>query len=387
MPQAKSAVAATRAHIEFAINFVVTTVTDKRSKRADIRLAVHVNGSYVPFDSIRGQKTAIDTLKRALGSGLVHHAYRFQGPAGVGKELTAVALAQALLCESDPLGCGVCRACRRAAQRGDTEPIVPLHPDVVLIGRGIYPPDTIGGKKEAKEISVEQVRRVILSRAHYAPHEGKAQLFIIRDAEQLSISAANALLKTLEEPRPHTHFVLLTSSPERLLDTIRSRSLPVRFGPLSATDVAAILRDNGVDGERIEDAVELSGGSAEVALAAAEEGSERAHFVRDVLRAVASPHLSEAVHFAESLNRKRPQLIDDLRALAGAYARRVRQIVGTDVDAAELDARRHELVLDAIDSVERNGAPSLAITSLVASLHHGFANRPGTKPPIVLQRR
>lgn len=341
----------------------------------------------VPFDAIRGQETAIDTLTRAVEHGLVHHAYRFVGLDGVGKELAAVALAQALLCDSAPMGCGACETCRRIAQRNEDPPEVPLHPDVVLVGRGVYPPETIGGKREAQEISVEQVRRVVLARANYSPHEGKAQVFIVRDAEQLSISAANALLKTLEEPRPHTHFVLLTSSPERLLDTIRSRSLPVRFGPLPDAVVASILRERGVEPERIDHVVELGGGSASAALAAAEESGDRLAFVDAIQRAVEATHLQVAVQLAEGMKQKRPALLGDLRALAAAYARSVRKLVRQDVYGAEIAARRHELVLDAIDSVERNGAASLAISSLVASLHHAFPRRPGTKPPIVLQRR
>ena len=341
----------------------------------------------MPFSDIRGQKTAIDTLTRAVEHGLVHHAYRFEGLDGVGKELAAVALAQALLCEEETLGCGACETCRRIRQRNETDPQVPLHPDVVLIGRALYPPETIGGKKEAQEISVEQVRRVVLSRAMYAPHEGQAQVFIVRDAEQLSISAANAFLKTLEEPRPRTHFVLLTSSPERLLDTIRSRSLPVRFGPLPDQVVASILRARGVEEARIDEVVELGGGSVSAALAAAEESGDRVAFVQDIQKAVEARHLSAAVRFAEGLNQKRPELLGDLSALAASYARRVRKIVKTDAYAAEIAARRHALVLDAIDSVERNGAAALALTSLVASLHHAFPRRPGTKPPIVMQRR
>lgn len=341
----------------------------------------------VPFAHIRGQKTAIDTLTRALDNGLVHHAYRFEGLDGVGKELAAVALAQALLCENDQHGCGACETCRRVAQRGETEPMVPLHPDVVLIARGLYPPESIGGKKEAQEISVEQVRRVVLSRAAYSPHEGRAQVFIVRDAEQLSISAANALLKTLEEPRPQTHFILLTSSPERLLDTIRSRSLPVRFAPLADDVIAQILRDAGVEPSRIDLMVEMAGGSASAALGDADQSASRIAFVEEVLAAVDANDLSPAVQLAESLSPKRALLADDLRALAGAYARRVRRVAKTNPFAAELDARRHECVLDAIDSVERNGSGNLAVISLVASLQKAWVRRPGTKPAIVLQRR
>ncbi|RLB58845.1 MAG: DNA polymerase III subunit delta', partial [Deltaproteobacteria bacterium] len=100
----------------------------------------------MPFDHILGQKPAIETLTRALASGHVHHAYRFEGAEGVGKELTAMAFAQALLCRADePLGCGTCDVCRRVVERAQTAPHTPLHPDVVVVARGLYPPETLGG--------------------------------------------------------------------------------------------------------------------------------------------------------------------------------------------------------------------------------------------------
>jgi len=331
---------------------------------------------------------AIETLTRALSNGLVHHAYRFEGGDGVGKEMAAIALAQALLCDDHKTGCGECQTCRRVAKRADQPPQVPLHPDVVMVGRQLYP-ESIIGKKEIKEISVQQIRRVVLSRVAYAPHEGRAQVFIIRAADQLSIGAANALLKTLEEPRPDAHFVLLTSRPDKLLDTIRSRSLPVRFGPLPDEVIASILRDNGVDQASVADAVEMAGGSAAVALAVAdaEESQARGGFVRDVMKAVEASDMHDAITLAESLKAERSELIGHLRALASTYARCVRRDVGAAPRRAELAARRYELVLDAVDAIERNGAAGLAVASLVASLKHAHQRRPGTKPPIVLQRR
>ncbi len=348
----------------------------------------------MPFDHIRGQAPAIDTLTRALQGNVVHHAYRFEGPEGVGKELTAMAFAQALVCAADGrgpqgFGCGRCEACRRAVQLAEDEPRVPLHPDVVLIGRGLYPAEIIG-KKENIEISVEQIRRVVLSRAAYAPHEGRAQVFIVRAADELSISAANALLKTLEEPRPATHFILLSARPEKLLDTIRSRSLPVRFAPLPDEVVAEILTARGLEADA--DTVAMAAGSASLAieLSDADASASRHAFVRKVLEAVDAPDMQEAVQLGESLEQGRDRLIDDLRALALAYARRARQELGDRGHAsarAEIDARRHDLVIDAIDAVERNGSAALAVASLIASLRHGWLRRPGDKPPIVVQRR
>ena len=347
----------------------------------------------MPFDHIRGQQTAIETLTRALESNLVHHAYRFEGAEGVGKELAAMAFAQALLCHEATRGCGRCDTCRRVVELNEGRPEVPKHPDVVLIGRGLYPPDLIGGKRENVEISVEQIRRLVLSRAAYAPHEGRAQVFIVRAADELSISAANALLKTLEEPRPHTHFVLLTSRPQKLLDTIRSRSLPVRFGPLPDDAIRAILASHDIQGPHVADAIEIAAGSAAVALASADPdaSSGRTEFVSRVFAAVDAPDMNDAMQLAESLERDRSKLVDDLRALAAALARRVRDQVRLAGSwrhgGAALDARRYELVLDAIDNIERNGSSGLVVGGLIASLRHGWLMRPGEKPPIVIQRR
>src|SRR5262249_38301472 len=156
--------------------------------------------------------------------------------------LAAFALAQALVCEKGT-GCGSCSACRRAVTLSADEPRVPQHPDVVLLGKGLYRGLLSGG--EAMGIGVEQVRRIVLTRVGFPPHEGRALVFIVRDAEEITQQAANALLKTLEEPHQRTHFVLLTSRPSRLLDTIRSRCLPVRFAPLPDAVVGTLLERRG----------------------------------------------------------------------------------------------------------------------------------------------
>src|SRR5688572_8454452 len=117
------------------------------------------------FDSIVGQPTAVETLKQALARGRLHHAYRFEGPEGVGKERVAFALAQSLVCTAGGvLGCGQCSACRRTLTLSDDEPRVPQHPDVVLIERGLYPAATLGrSSPETTGIGVEQVRRIVLA--------------------------------------------------------------------------------------------------------------------------------------------------------------------------------------------------------------------------------
>ncbi len=318
------------------------------------------------FDRILGQGPAIETLVRALRCGRIHHAYRFEGPPGVGKERAAFALAQSLVCTTGgALGCGKCGACQRAVRLADDDPAVPQHPDVVLLGRGLYPPSALGtATRETTGIGVEQIRKLVLTRIGFPPHEGRALVFIVRDAEELTQQAANALLKTLEEPPQRTHFVLLTSRPNRLLDTIRSRTLPVRFGPLPEAVVARILEEHGKSREY----AEAAEGSAEAALALAdEEGARaRAEFVRGALEAAASPTLDGAVVFAQTRPNERGDLRQNLVALSQHLAREARERVGTETGEATTAARRYALVTEALDALERNGQPALALESMIA---------------------
>ena len=329
----------------------------------------------MPFSHIQGQTEAIRTLTRALESGRVHHAYRFEGPDGVGKEMAAFALAQALVCTSgDKLGCGRCDACRRAITLANERPEVPLHPDVILVERGLYPASVIG-KEEVAQISVEQIRKVVLTHASYPPHEGRGRLFIIRHAEELAgasnASAANALLKFLEEPRQGTHFVLITSRPDRMLDTIRSRTQKIRFGPLPDPILQNILTAKGVPPEKHEMVIDLAAGSASaaVALVDAERTTSRDEFVSAMMSAMRAQNLGPAVNIAEGLDTKdKERLKEDLRALGATLARSAKKRLETEPIGAVIDARRFECVLRAIGYLERNASPNLSILALVMEL-------------------
>src|SRR5580698_4736152 len=110
------------------------------------------------LSTVRAQPTAVDTLRRAVGGGRVHHAYLFDGPDGVGKERAALGLAQALLCEKRRDGesdaCGVCSACTRVVPlSGKT---LPAHPDLVVLERGLYPASQIGRRtEESQDLSID----------------------------------------------------------------------------------------------------------------------------------------------------------------------------------------------------------------------------------------
>ena len=320
------------------------------------------------FSQILGQDPAIRTLTRALDTGHVHHAYRFEGPPGVGKEMAAFALAQALVCElAGTRACGQCSACQRALRISEEEPRVPAHPDVILLQRGLY--RGLISANEATGISIEQVRRMVLERVGYRPHEGRARLFIVRDADELTVSAANALLKTLEEPGQGTYFVLLTSRPNRLLDTIRSRTLPVRFSPLPDALVAQILEGKGLDPKV--SAMAQGSVAAALDLAAEDAIAEREAFVAAAHAAIGARDLALGIKFAEA-KRDRDSLRGLLSHLAQSLALAGRDHVARPMSEGMVDAERaanrHRVVLSAMQDVERNVSPALALESMVYRL-------------------
>jgi len=317
------------------------------------------------FAQILGQEPAVKTLEQALACGRLHHAYRFEGPPGVGKGMLALALARALLCEAPtPFACEVCGACKRASTFSEDEPRLPAHPDLLLVERGLY--RGVLGSSEASGISIEQIRRIVLSRVGFSPHEGRAVVCLVRGADELTVSAANALLKTLEEPPSRTFFVLITSRPSRLLDTIRSRTLPVRFGPLPESTVAQLLAARGLDAKL----APLAQGSMEQALALSdvEAFAGREAFAEAIIAGLSAPDLASALAFAEKQKLERPELVELLGHLAQVLALRAREVVGAAPEAARKLAARYDHVLQAVADLERNVGPQLALEAMVARL-------------------
>ncbi|MGE3978745.1 MAG: DNA polymerase III subunit delta' [Nitrospira sp.] len=183
----------------------------------------------MPFADITGHEQSISLLQATLCNGRLAHAYLFHGEARIGKSMTAVRLAQALNCEQ-PLqteaqdSCGRCRSCLQIAAR--------THPDYFVIE-----PDP---NAATPQIKIEQVRE-IEQQLVYLPLVGERKICLIDDADRLTIGAANALLKTLEEPPGHSLFILVTSRLHALPITIRSRCQALRFTTPARTQVEAAL--------------------------------------------------------------------------------------------------------------------------------------------------
>jgi DNA polymerase-3 subunit delta' len=208
----------------------------------------------VGLAAITGQERACAQLERALRGDRLGQAYLFVGPSGVGKQLTALALARTALCEARGAdACERCETCRRISMG--------VHPDVRVFG----PRDE--GKRN---LPVDYVRSEILPFAKFAPFEADRAFVIFPEAD-VSFpvehpESANALLKTLEEPRPRVCFVLTSERADRLLSTIRSRCQRVRFGRLPTDTVARLLAARGVEEATARTAAGLSGGRMDRAL-------------------------------------------------------------------------------------------------------------------------
>src|SRR5688572_21148723 len=174
----------------------------------------------MPFASTAGHQRLFALLARAIARDTLPPSLLFAGTAGIGKRRTAVAVAKTLNClaprksgvfEID--ACGECASCRRIA-RG-------VHADVIVLEPG-----------DTGSIKTDQVRDII-DRANYRPFEGRRRVVIVDEADALIDAAQNALLKTLEEPPPTSVFILVSSMPDVLLPTFRSRCRPLRFGDLT----------------------------------------------------------------------------------------------------------------------------------------------------------
>jgi len=210
-----------------------------------------------PFRGIIGHERVRESLLKAVGSGRIHHALLFAGRAGIGKRLLAVRFAQLLMCEESQPGAGEervvacleCRHCRRIQ--------ADAHPDILRV------------EPDGQGIKIAQVRE-LQKKLTYKPFEARFRVVYIDHADAFWIAAANAILKTLEEPVERTIFVLITDQTHKLLPTIISRCQMVRFAPFDAETVRVFLLDRGVEAAVAANVANLAGGSLERALELAE---------------------------------------------------------------------------------------------------------------------
>ena len=346
------------------------------------------------FNDVIGHQAVVGVLGRDVAEPA--HAYLLVGPHGVGKATVARLFAAGVICGAD-------EQCRSRVLRG-------LHPDVVLVE-----PD---GRSA---ITVEQARNTV-ALANLAPVEGERKVFVLEEGGAMNDEAANALLKTLEEPTASTIFVVIAESEDDLPETVASRCRTVVFGRVPEADVAAGLVRFGVDEERAEQAARISGGRPGLAISLATRADVAAFRnvwlsiplrlsehpgegfrLTDEVMAAAEPllralkerqedeaatleaegGLSRAVEQRQARELKRATIalhVSGLEILAGFYR---------DVAAAQLGApvrnpdiptpaltsvpprravHNADRVMQAIEAIEANQRPQLALAALFADI-------------------
>ena len=191
------------------------------------------------FGKIIGNDPVKEVLRRHLASDRVPNAMLFAGTDGVGKRLFALELAKAFLCRNklDAEACGTCPACTRAGQFE-----FPKDDDKDAHKKAIFSNHADVGTviPYNRNILVDAIRD-LEREAYFRPYEGDARFFLIDDADKMNDAAANALLKTLEEPASTSHIILISSRPDTLLPTIRSRCQTVRFSPVETGKIEQFL--------------------------------------------------------------------------------------------------------------------------------------------------
>lgn len=176
------------------------------------------------FQEIWGNAALVEHLRTAAAGGRVSHAYLFIGGAGAGKRLIANTFAKALQCEgAGARPCGTCASCA-VFDSGN-------HPDVIYV------------RTEKKSIGVDEIREQVLETAGLKPYRFACKIYIIENADTMTVQAQNALLKTLEEPPVYARFLLLAERAEAFLPTILSRVVTLKLRPLPEREIAAYLRE------------------------------------------------------------------------------------------------------------------------------------------------
>jgi DNA polymerase-3 subunit delta' len=353
------------------------------------------------FDQVLGHERARAILSRVLAEGRLPPALLLRGPEGVGKRTLALALARASLCEAARGdACESCRVCARTRQgvaslperrqraraqknddreagpsrTGSAEPLQfnhRLHPDLFLVEPS---------PREIRKAQVEEIVRELPAR----PFEARARVYVLDDAHAMNENSANRLLKSLEEPPASTRFILVSSSPEALLPTIRSRCQSLRLQSLPPALIERHLVERGVaQGGEARLRAALSGGSLGLALAfEAETYAGERDFCLELLDGVLAMDARQRIEAAQrladgddpllALTALRSLLRDLVALRAGA------RVLNVDVaDRLEIVARSRlgeaaaalaEEVAEAREAVRGNAFKPLSFDVLVDSL-------------------
>lgn len=332
-----------------------------------------MEGSSALFSDILGHEPIKRGLMHALQSGRVHHALMFLGRSGIGKSMLAKAFAQVLFCEhssaesGDWQRCTQCRQCRRVSQGN--------HPDFWEIST------------QTSSITIESIRE-LQQRVAYQPYEAARRVVVIHEAHLMQIPAANALLKTLEEPATRTTFILITDQEQRILPTILSRCQILRFAPFSNHEIELVLCQRGISPDRAQIVAALSFGSLGAALQLL-EGSYSDRILERFYEILALKQPLDCFALADAVSKDK-EVHEPVLLLLLAFLRDLMLIKTHDDAALSLEHQREALILCAqhaqvkhihrcirlVDEIHEallgNANALLAFERMFLGLHHVF---------------
>ncbi len=319
----------------------------------------------MPWDELKGQERAVRLIRRALAAEHLHHAYLLVGQEGVGKELFARLCAQAANCEAAPPSrpCGDCAPCKQIL-RGNFPDVFWVRPQAEMVKRGLINKGDLEGAP-SREIRVDEVR-ALARRLSFAQVFGRRKVAIVAPAEALNERAQNALLKTLEEPPPQTTFFLITSQPDELLPTVRSRCARLMLAPLPPQLIAQELIARGQKPAEAEAKALRAEGSLARALAMTdEEISRRDELLASLEGALSAPDERDALDLAET-NSERDPALELLAALETSAREGLVSIAhqGPAALGAPLLATI-DLCQEVREALEQNGNPRLQLERLL----------------------
>ncbi len=287
------------------------------------------------------QDRAVEILQRSFAAGKTAHSYIFAGKDGVGKFKTACEFAKLLLCEK-PVeekgffdGCGKCSSCR-AFDAGS-------HPDFHHIYKELLEYTREGkGKKTPVKVPIDVIREFLIEKVSNRPVQSERKVFVVSEAEKLSIESQNALLKVLEEPPAYCCIILICTRLDRLLPTTRSRCQTIRFGPVDEEKIIEKLVEAGLDKKCSQYFARLADGSLGMAVVWARlelGGADLYEAKKEIINSLAGCEYADCLDLAQSF-------LDGSKQIATAWAE-----LEETISKADINRRASKTIIQIVISV------------------------------------
>ncbi len=319
------------------------------------------------FEEIIGHTNIKRYFQQAITSGKVSHSYIFEGIEGVGKKMTARAVAKMLLCQGEEKPCGECKACILVDAS--------THPDISFI------------EKDTRVTKTDTIRDELVTKMDIKPYQGPYKIMIITEADTITPQGQNAMLKTIEEPPSYGIVILITNNVDKLLPTIQSRCIHLKFNPLNQTEIKAYLDKQPISEEQKHIFAQFCEGSIGLAnqlihdedfLNYRSESIERLQRIEEANLMQLYTHVKELVDQKEKLGQILQLWLLWYRDLALIKAGEKERLYYKDYESTLLDTsskltynmicKQTDLIKNAKLQIEQNINPTLAVENLLLKL-------------------